>query len=67
MNNGHGPSTSSSTELAEVKKEAAKVTKKLNEVNERLENLDSQFKLAMYGGIALLSINFLQFLFGLFF
>ena len=46
-------------DLAEVKKEAAKVTKKLNDINGKLENFENLLTFATYGGIALLVMNFL--------
>ena len=45
--------------MADVKKEAAKVTKKLNEINDKLESMESQMKMGVYGGIAILASNFL--------
>ena len=53
--------------MAEVKKEAAKVTKKINEANEKLENLENQVKILVYGGAATLAINFLLLILFLFF
>ena len=45
--------------MAEVKKEATKVTRKLNEITEKLESLDTQLRVAMFGGAALLATNLL--------
>ena len=53
--------------MAEVKKEAAKVTKKINAANEKLENLENQVKILVYGGAATLAINFLLLILFLFF
>ena len=54
-------------DMAEIKKEAAKVTKKINEANEKLENLESQVKILLYGGAAVLAINFLLLVLFMFF
>ena len=54
-------------DMAEVKKEAAKVTKKINEANEKLENLENQVKILVYGGAAILAINFLLLILFIFF
>ena len=66
MNGGVSPS-SGGGELADVKKEAAKVTKKLNEINDKLESMESQMKMGVYGGIAILASNFLLLLLFMFF
>jgi len=58
--NGHAAGANSGGgDLAEVKKEAAKVTKKLNDINGKLENFENLLTFATYGGIALLVMNFL--------
>ena len=51
----------------EVKKEAAKVMKKLNDVIEKQENLESQMMFLVYGGIGVLVLNFLLLVILLFF
>lgn len=45
MANGNHGSGGGGGDMAEVKKEAAKVTKKINEANEKLDNLESQVKI----------------------
>ena len=71
----HQPAATTSTangsagggDMAEVKKEATKVTRKLNEITEKLESLDTQLRLAMFGGAALLASNLLLLILFLFF
>ena len=71
----HQPAATTSTangsagggDMAEVKKEATKVTRKLNEITEKLESLDTQLRLAMFGGAALLASNMLLLILFLFF
>ena len=50
----------SATEMMDIKKEATKVNKKLADVVEKLENLEMQIKMILYGGIAILSLNVLM-------
>ena len=63
----NGAAKSETSELAEVKKEAAKVTKKLLDVNEKLDNIDGQITMITYIGIAIVSSNFLLLILFLFF
>ena len=46
--------------MMDIKKEATKVNKKLADVVEKLENLEMQIKMILYGGIAILSLNVLM-------
>lgn len=46
--------------MTEIKKEATKVHKKLTDVNERLENLELQIKMILYGVIAISCLNVLM-------
>ena len=63
----NGSAKSETSELAEVKKEAAKVTKKLLDVNEKLDNIDGQITMITYIGFAIVSSNFLLLILFLFF
>ena len=63
----NGSAKSETSELAEVKKEAAKVTKKLLDVNEKLDNIDGQITMITYIGLGIVSSNFLLLILFLFF
>ena len=59
--------TVSSNMAAEVKKEADKVMKKLREVLEKQENLESQMMFVVYGGIGILTVTMLLLIILIFF
>jgi len=67
MANGGAPGKASSGGGDDMKKEAAKMMKKVNEVAERSENLESQVMNCMYGLGALLGLNLIMLILLLFF
>merc|ERR1719150_559568 len=53
----NGAAVGSGPDMAEVKKEATKVNKKLTYLTEKLDNLEMQIKMIVYVGIGILSLN----------
>ena len=56
----NGTAVGSGPDMAEVKKEATKVNKKLTDLTEKLDGLEMQIKMILYVVIGILSLNVLM-------